>query len=285
MNVIPRNGYYYLMHSFRKNNHVVTKEKYIGKEIPNNIDTMKECFLRECMHDGVFPVLEKIKNNFRCEWNSFPASVKRELLINLSIEFTYNTNAIEGSTLTLEDTEELIRRKIAPHKPLRDVQETLAHAAVFFRVMEAPPLISLKTLLGWHLEIFGATKADIAGKFRDYLVRVGDYVAPDWQDVEKLIHKLVRWCGANDLVMNPIELAARVHYKFEKIHPFGDGNGRIGRLIIAALLQRHHYPPLVIEYKRRVSYYKALSKTENEFVMYFIRRYVAVHKKYVHILN
>lgn len=280
MNIIQRNGYYYLIHSFRKNNNVVTKEKYLGKNVPDDIESVKKHFLRKCMNEHVFLILEKIKNGFRREWNSFPLSVKREMLIDLSIGFTYNTNAIEGSTLTLKDTDELIRRKIAPHKPLSDVQETLAHSAVFFRVMDVSPEITLKTLLEWHLEIFGATKADIAGKFRDYLVRVGDYVAPDWQDVGKLMREFVSWCKKNDLIMNPVELAARAHYTFEKIHPFGDGNGRIGRLIIAALLQRHHYPPLVIEYKRRMSYYKALSKTENDFVLYFIRRYVAVHRKY-----
>lgn len=281
MRIIKRGDYHYLIHSFRKKGKIATREKYLGKEVPPDIEYVKEGFLRECMQENTFPLLEKIKDGFRREWNSFPASVKREMLIDLSIGFTYNTNAIEGSTLTLEDTEELIRRKIAPHKPMRDVQETLAHADVFFRVMESPPAVDIKTLLEWHLQVFGETKRDMAGKFRDYLVRVGDYIAPDWQDIERMMREFASWCKKNDKTMNPVELAARAHYKFEKIHPFGDGNGRIGRLIIATLLQKHKYPPLVIEYKRRMSYYRALSKTENDFVMYFIRRYVAAHKRYV----
>ena len=79
--------------------------------------------------------------------------------------------------------------------------------------------------------------------------------------------------------INPVELSAIMHYRFEKIHPFGDGNGRIGRLLMNYLLWYNKYPMLIIEYKKRKSYYRALNKTEDEFVKYFIRRYLAVHKK------
>ena len=78
-----------------------------------------------------------------------------------------------------------------------------------------------------------------------------------------------------------IPFAARVHYKFEKIHPFGDGNGRVGRLIIAYLLRKGNYPLLIIEYKKRKSYYHALSKSENDFLNWFFRSYVSAHKKYL----
>ena len=81
--------------------------------------------------------------------------------------------------------------------------------------------------------------------------------------------------------MHPVELAARAHFKFEKIHPFGDGNGRVGRLITASILHQKGYPQLIIEYKRRISYYKALSKSEDDFIMYFIRRYIRVYQRYI----
>ena len=136
-------------------------------------------------------------------------------------------------------------------------------------------------ILRSHKDIFSDTKQDIAGRFRDYLVRVGNYRAPDWQDIKKLMKEFFDWYNKNKKVMHPIELAARTHYKFEKIHPFGDGNGRIGRLIIVYILRKNNFPLLIIEYKKRKSYYHALSKSENDFLNWFIRSYVSAHRKYL----
>ena len=281
MNVIKHKDYYYLAHSFRKEGKVVHREKYLGKKIPSNIEELKEHFLRECMQQGVIKKINSIRKKFRIEWKRYPESVKKEMLIDLSINFTYNTNAIEGSTITLHETEEIIRNKIAPNKPLRDVQETINHSKVFFKLLNQKKDISAKEILQWHKEIFLDTKPDIAGKFRDYLVRVGDYRAPDWQELQDLINEFFLWHKKNNKTMNPLELASRAHYKFEKIHPFGDGNGRIGRLIIAYILRKNKYPLFIIEYKKRKTYYRALKKSENNFLSYFTRSYVSAHKKYL----
>ena len=283
MKLIKRGNYYYLSNSFRVKGKVVYRERYIGKEIPGNIEEMKENFLRECMQEDLFKRLKQIKKNFQKEWKRYPESVKKEMLVDLSIEFTYNTNAIEGSTVTLEETEDIIRRKIAPNKPIRDIQETMSHSKVFFKALNEKEELSLKKILQWHKEIFYETKQDIAGKLRDYLVKVGNYTAPDWQDLGKLMQDFFLWHNKNKKAINAAELAARAHYKFEKIHPFGDGNGRVGRLIIAHILRKSSYPLLIIEYKKRKPYYHALNKDENYFVHYFMRRYIGAHRKYVSV--
>ena len=69
--------------------------------------------------------------------------------------------------------------------------------------------------------------------------------------------------------MNPVELAVRAHYRFEKIHMFGDGNGRVGRLLMNYILWHEGCPILIIEYAKRKSYYRALEKDEAGFVRYF----------------
>ena len=268
--------YYYLEHSIRKGNKVIKKEKYLGTKIPKNIGGIKEKFLRELKSD-LYKKLEKIKKHFQEEWKKLPESIKEKELENISIAFTYNTNAIEGSTITLEETREIIHDKIAPNKPLRDIKETEMHNKVFLQMLKKKEKITNNLLLRWHKEIFGETKSDIAGKYRDYLVRIGPHLPPDWQDVKPMTNKMIRFI--NDSKINPVELAAKVHYRFETIHPFGDGNGRIGRLLMNHLLWYAGYPMLIIENKKRGSYYKAFRKREEGFADYFLRRYLAVHKK------
>ena len=268
--------YFYLQHSFRKKGRIITKERYLGKEIPKNLEEIKGDLAKE-QKTELFSKLERIKQDFQSEWKNIPESVKAKEKEEISIAFTYNTNAIEGSTITLEETREIIHDKIAPNKPLRDIRETEAHSKVFLKMLDKKEKLTASLLMQWHKEIFKDTKQDIAGRYRDYLVRIGPHLPPDWQDVQKLMNSLLKF--ANQKKMNPVELAARVHYLFEKIHPFGDGNGRIGRLIVNSILWHSRYPMLILEYKNRRSYYKALTKEENKFVNYFIRRYLSIHKR------
>ncbi|MDP2907788.1 MAG: Fic family protein [Nanoarchaeota archaeon] len=280
MRVIKRKKYYYLQHSFRKRGKVVTKEKYLGKTILPDLEVAKQVFLEECNKANLFVLFEKIRKGFQKEWNKYPDSIKEKVKEQIAIAFTYNTNAIEGSTITLEETRELIENGIAPNKSLKDVKETEYHVKVFLEMLKKREDLDFHIILKWHKELFQNTKPDIAGKLRDYLVRVGDYRAPDWQDVESLMKGFIKFCQ-NNKKMNPVELAAKAHYKFEKIHPFGDGNGRVGRLIMNHILWYNKYPMIIIEYQKRKSYYKALRKDENRFFNYFTRRYLSVHKKYL----
>lgn len=281
MRVIQRkkgkSEYFYLQHSFRKDGKVVTREKYLGKNIPRNIEEIKQ-ELSKKGQKALYANLEKIRENFQKEWKKYPETIKKKEKEEIAIAFTYNTNAIEGSTITLEESREIIHDKIAPNKPLKEIKETEAHAKIFLKMLEKKEKISNELLSRWHKEIFGETKSDIAGKFRDYLVRVGNHVAPDWQDVKHLMDGLIKFYNENEKV-NAVELAARMHYKFEKIHPFGDGNGRIGRLLINYILWYNNYPMFIIAYNKRKSYYRALQKDEEGFINYFIRRYLTVHKR------
>jgi len=268
--------YYYLQHSFRKKGKVITREKYIGLRIPKDIDEIKGKFSRELKKD-LYKKLERIKTHFQEEWKRLPKSIQEKEKEEISIAFTYNSNAIEGSTITLHEVREIIQDKIAPNKPIRDIKETEMHNKVFLEILREKEKISNKLILRWHKEIFGETKSDIAGKYRNYLVRVGQYVAPHWKAIRLTMNQIIDFTNKSKL--NPVELAARVHYKFESIHPFGDGNGRIGRLLMNHILWHAGYPMLIIEYKKRKSYYATFPKGQEAFVDYFLRRYLAVHKK------
>ena len=273
--------YYYLKYSQRKQGKVITKEKYIGKELPWNfskemIEMKKE--LQQSKKKELYLKLEAIKKNLQNEWKKTPNAEKEKELREIAIAFTYNTNAIEGSTITLEETRNITQDQISPNKSLRDVKETEKHYFVFLEMLKKKEEITNNTILEWHKRLFEETKQEMAGQYREYGVRVGMYIAPDWQDVKKLMNECINFMNKNK-EMNAVERAARGHYQFEKVHPFGDGNGRVGRLLMNHILWHEGYPMLIIEYKKRNAYYKALQGGEEKFTQYFLRRYLAAHKK------
>jgi len=270
--------YYYLRFGFKKNGKTLSKEKYLGKKVPDEqeLEKLKQELMQEQTNE-LHKKLDLIKTNFQKEWQSLPSSAKEKALEQIAVAFTYNTNAIEGSKITLEETREIIEHQISPNKPLRDIKETEKHARVFLEMLNKKEKITKELLLNWHMQIFGESKPDIAGKFRDHLVKVGEHLATDWQDVESLMKEFFEYINNKPKTMNIVEFSALSHYRFEKIHPFSDGNGRIGRLIINYLLWHEKYPMLIITYKKRKSYYKAFLGDEQNFIKYFLRRYLATH--------
>ncbi len=269
-----RETYFYLQHSMRRDNKVVTREVYLGKEIPKNLTKYKDVLEKETIRNTI-EKLEKIKDNFQKDWKNRPKSAKEAELESIAIAFTYNTNAIEGSKITLPETMNILKGGFAPNKSIRDIKETENHRKVFFEMLTDTVPLSQNLVRRWHKELFEETKPDIAGVFRNYGVSVGGYLAPNWWEVPRLMRESINF--SNKARLNPVELAARVHYRFEKIHPFGDGNGRAGRLLMNYLLWKNGYPMLIIEYKRRQAYYKAFS-TEEGFKKYLLRLYISVHK-------
>lgn len=269
--------YFYIKHSFRDGNKVITKEKYLGKEIPQNIEQIQQ-ELQKQEKQVLYKKLKAIKQGFQQEWQKLPSSMKEKELQEIAIAFTYDTNAIEGSTITLDETRDIVKSHIAPRKSLNDIKETEFHAKIFLAMLKQKQTLDNQLLLDWHNRIFGDTKPDIAGKWRDYHVRVGYYRAPDWQEVVGLMKEFEKSMGKKQN-KNPVELAGRLHYQFEKIHPFGDGNGRIGRLLINYILWYAKYPMIIFEFKKRKQYYHALEKDEDGFTQWFIRMYLRVHKQ------
>ncbi|MDE1828491.1 MAG: Fic family protein [Candidatus Micrarchaeota archaeon] len=225
----------------------------------------------------IYGALENIKNTFGVEWQKLPASAKKREVEEAMILFTYNTNAIEGSKITSYETRELLINNLSPKRSLNQVKETREHARIFADMINGRPEMSKDLILEWHRKIFGETEPDIAGKFRDYFVSIGGYLPPDWTKIEAFMENLFRFINSSN--MNPVELAARSHYRFEKIHPFGDGNGRIGRLIMNGILWNNDYPFSIIKFEDRNLYYAAFEKGEDEFTLYFLETYINEHQK------
>jgi len=278
--------YYYLYHDIRRSHK--QKEIYLGKTIPKNIEEIKLKFLLEFYREQWLPKLEIICNNYADARKHLPKSVIKKELETFSINFTYNTQRIEGSTLTLKETFDLLRDGISSRKPIQDTIEAREHQNVFFEMLEYKKDLSVKVVCMWHKKLFEKTKQDIAGKIRDFEVRIqgSKFIPPASHSLSFLLKGFFRWYHSNKTKLNPAELAALVHLKFVTIHPFGDGNGRISRLMMNFVLNKYDYPMLDIDYMDRRRYYNALegsSILQNDmiFLRWFMSKYIKIYRKYL----
>ncbi len=281
--------YHYLVQTFRWEGAVRKKEIYLGITIPPKLDRFCSRLEREIWHDTWFKQFDRIRDGYRKRLRTVPRSVQEQERDEFILNFTYSTNRIEGSRLTLEETRRLLTRGISPpSKPYRDVVESQKHASLIRRLMTTPEPVDLPHVLKWHKELFEETKPDIAGRIRDFEVRIGDsrHIPPPPVEVRPMIIELLRRTNRNRKEMHPVELAGEFHWRFEKIHPFGDGNGRVGRLAMNVLLNREGFPMLNIPYDRRSGYYTALEKSSVQavsrpFLRWFFLRYSRANRFYL----
>jgi Fic family protein len=281
--------YYYLEHSIRVAGAVQKKEKYIGKQPPGNVEKAKDEFLHEIYSERWYPKFDEIRVGYIDEYEKVPASAREKEVESFMVKFTYNTQKIEGSTLSLRETAILLEKEYTPgNRPLSDVKETEAHKNVFNEMLSFEKELSFQTILYWHRELFNATKPDIAGRVRNHQVAISgsEYLPPMPVELNAELRDLFRWYNRNKSKLHPVELAALFHYRLVTIHPFGDGNGRTARLVMNFILNKHDYPMLDIPYRSRNSYYNALEKAqkkgdENIFVQWIFRNYIKNYQKYL----
>ncbi|MDQ7031760.1 MAG: Fic family protein, partial [Desulfonauticus sp.] len=218
-----------------------------------------------------------------------PKSIKEKNLQNFTTRFTYDTQRIEGSTLTLRETADLLEKGITPKsKPMRDVQEAEAHRDLFYDVLKFKKDLTLKVMLDWHWTLFNKTKPDISGSIRKYRVGISGskFVPPSPVEVCPMLTEFFKWYKKNKDNLHPVEVAALVHLKLVTIHPFGDGNGRITRLVMNFVLNRKKYPLFDIPYENRNSYYNSLERSQVKkddkiFLQWFVKRYTKEYKRYL----
>lgn len=187
----------------------------------------------------------------------------------MRVELTYHSNAIEGSTLTLRDTQLVIEGR-APEggKPLREIYEARNHdralRVIEKWVAERPALWPLTTQD--FLDVHAIVLADIdpaAGRFRSDRVLIAGtgFVPPGSHKFSDLIPGMIEL--ANRSGVRPVLQAAELHYSLAAIHPFSDGNGRTARLMMNCLLLRHGFPHAIIDVSQRGAYLTALDEANS----------------------
>lgn len=194
------------------------------------------------------PALDKLKGNF-------------------SIELAYNSNAIEGNTLTLRETRLVIEEGMTiKGKPLREHFEAINHQKAFMYVesIMQEKYLSEDMIKGLHKIILSEINNEYAGRYRDVNVTITGAVKtpPRFEKVPERMREFVQHINSNPDKLNDIELAAMMHYMFVEIHPFIDGNGRCARLLMNLFLMSHGYPITLVLKMDRMKYYDRLKKAD-----------------------
>ena len=177
------------------------------------------------------------------------------------IEFTYNSNAIEGNTLTLKETALALEGMTIDQKPLKDHLEAVGHRDAFLYVQEIAKNeveLSEYVIKNIHALVL-MNRPEDKGQYRRIPVRImGAYTEPVQPYlIETKMNELITINEARKNEMTTVERIARFHLEFEGIHPFIDGNGRTGRLILNLELIRNGFPPINVKFTDRKRYYDA----------------------------
>lgn len=212
----------------------------------------------------------------------------KEMLDKLTLNLTYHTNTIEGSTMTIDDVENVIfNNKVLSNRTAIEQLEAKNHQSALYWLLDqiagakAPFLITEDIILGIHLRLMNGIVSD-AGQYRQHAVRIMGTHVPlaNWQSIPRLI---AEFTNNSENSNDTISTLAKAHATFEKIHPFSDGNGRTGRLVmLAQALDAGSVPPIVVKERKQAYYrYLELAQTNDDYVPleYFIAQSIELAGK------
>ncbi len=198
-----------------------------------------------------------------------PSAVLNRIKEELYIEWNHHSNAIEGNTLSLNETRVVLQDGLTiGGKSLREHLEIIGHNEAIQHIERlAHPnyVLNARDILEVHEIIMYAVDKHIAGRIRNGAVRISgaNFIPPAAHKVSDLLDELIYNIVSISNELNPILLAALFHHRFVWIHPFFDGNGRVARLIMNLILMSKGYPPAIILKEDRKKYYDALNKANN----------------------
>jgi len=280
---IGKKTFYYL----RFHTADLEKTSYLGDNLPKDLKKRKLDFELECYHKIWNKKLKKENESWKEYRKQKNKTILKKELECFRYSYIYSTQRIEGSTLTRGETFLLLSEGLTPNKrPTHDVIEAQQHEELFNMMLEQQDGITKQLILDWHDQLFSKTDHDNAGRFRR------DNVGPDmgeteyslWDEVEDELDALIKWHNKEKLKINPIVLAGRFHKRFELIHPFIDGNGRIGRMLMLFILKKNDYPLIEIEAKEKLTYFRKLElswkkNSDMPFLKWFIPRYLKKNQR------
>lgn len=194
-----------------------------------------------------------------------PKYTVKSIRENLLLEWTYNSNAIEGNTLTLMETKIVLEGITVGGKTLREHLEVVNHREAILYIEDI--VKNEEEFTEWQIKnihrlVLKGINDRYAGSYRDQTVMISgaQHIPPEPFLIKEQMENFIKWYNLDAQKLHPVERAAMVHIIFVGIHPFIDGNGRTSRLLLNLELMKNGYPPIVIKKDTRLKYYSALDK-------------------------
>jgi len=300
--LVGAKSYYYLRASVRKGKRIVVKDlAYLGsnvKEVKVNLQKLskykeqiekayrtihvfletnyylesvkklklkKDLFLAEKLEE-----IEACNAHFNEKFKKFDETTKKEILKNFVIEFSFNTTSIEGNTINLEEARNLLQEGFTPKdKSLREIYDLQNTEKVFFELYFSKKKLNHDLIIKIHDNLMENIDARKGYRTTDVRVIRSNFNATSAPYVKTDMGLLLRWHDKNKDKLHPLVLATIFHHKFEKIHPFMDGNGRTGRMLLNYILFLKAYPPIIIHKKTRREYLELLNKADKSSLTTF----------------
>lgn len=287
-------NYYYLRASVRKGGRIVTKDiAYLGSsldKVKKSLDGIPSQQIRKS-YKTIQRFLEantwleaakklKLKTSpyldkrlleqleaCRLHWHKFFQKIdkktRQDYFKRWVIDFTFNTTSIEGNTILLHEAALLLTEQLTPkNKTLREVYDVQNTERTFNEVIENLPDLSHETIIKIHSELMENIDARIGYRTSDVHVIHSRFDSTPAKYVKTDVGLLTDLYKKNAGQIHPLALAVIFHHKFEKIHPFFDGNGRTGRMLLNMLLLKQGYPPIIIRKRDRAEYLDVLRKAD-----------------------
>jgi len=210
--------------------------------------------------------LESIKLDYKKIIKSLNKSRLQDLFDRFTINFTYESNAIEGNSLTLKDVSIVIfENQNIKGKSLREIYETRNSRRAIELLLNNKIKINHKDIIKLHSILIKDIDEDKGYKKLPNVIIGSKLQTTLPENVYKEMDKLINWYHKNKNIIYPPEIISEFHGKFSQIHPFPDGNGRVGRILINAILLENKYPPLIIRKTARQAYLKSLEDYDNNY--------------------
>lgn len=198
-----------------------------------------------------------------------PKYTLKSLEEKILLEWTYNSNAIEGNTLTMSETKVVLegitvgRKTMREHLEVINHRDAIAYVEDIVRKEEALSEWQIKNL---HRLVLKGIDDEYAGVYRDQQVLIAGatHTPPAHYLIKEEMESLLKWYKTEGQFLHPVARGALLHSIFVGIHPFIDGNGRTSRLLLNLELMKEGYPPVVIKVEDRLAYYEAIAKSETD---------------------